>query len=84
MEIRETARKHGIPDEDILHGIEYALVAYPLAERDDEPQRTMLFGPDRAGNLLEIVVLELDDGRRLVIHPMRMRSSYNDLLPAQP
>ena len=43
----------------------------------------MLFGPDRAGNLLEIVILELDDGRRLVIHAMRMRSNYNDLLPRQ-
>ncbi len=37
--------------------------------------------PDRAGNLLEIVVLLLDDGTDLIIHAMRMRSKYRDLLP---
>jgi hypothetical protein len=49
--------------------------------RGSEPRRTLLFGPDRAGNLLEIVVLELDDGSRIAIHAMRMRRNYNDLLP---
>jgi hypothetical protein len=33
------------------------------------------------GVLLELVVLELDDGRRLVIHAMPMRAMYRDLLP---
>jgi hypothetical protein len=37
--------------------------------------------PTGAGNLLELVVLELDDGRRLVIHAMSMRPAYRDLLP---
>jgi hypothetical protein len=38
-------------------------------------------GPDRAGNLLEIVVLLLDGGGELVIHAMPMRGKYQDLLP---
>jgi hypothetical protein len=57
---------------------------YALEQRDDEPRRTLLLGPDRSGNLLEVVVLELDDGTRLAIHAMRMRPSYIDLLPEQP
>ncbi len=48
--------------------------------QDDEPVRSLHLGPDRAGNLLEIVVLELDDGRWLVIHAMRMRRRYQGLL----
>jgi hypothetical protein len=33
------------------------------------------------GNLVEIVVLLLDDGTELIIHAMRMRPKYRDLLP---
>ena len=84
MEIHRAARKHGIADEDILYAVEHALAGYALEERDDEPRRTLLLGPDRAGNLLEVVVIEVDDRRRLAIHAMRMRPSYLDLLPKQP
>ncbi len=57
-----------------------ALVAYSL-EGDEGPVRELRLGPDRAGNLLEIVVLLLDDQRQLVIHAMRMRPKYRELLP---
>jgi hypothetical protein len=84
VEIHRSARNHGIAERDILHAVEQALASYALEERDDEPRRTLLLGPDRGANLLEIVVLELDDGRRLAIHAMRMRPKYIDLLPEQP
>lgn len=83
MEIHPAARKHGIRDEDIVHAVERALAGYALEERDDEPRQTLLLGPDRNANLLEVVVLELDDGRRLAIHAMRMRPKYIPLLPRQ-
>jgi hypothetical protein len=83
VEIHPAARKHGIADEDIVHAVEHALASYALEEREDEPHRTLLLGPDRGANLLEIVVLELDDGRRLAIHAMRMRPNYIPLLPRQ-
>ncbi len=47
----------------------------------DGPRRELRLGPDRAGNLLETVVLLLDDGDELVIHAMRMRPKYRGLLP---
>lgn len=68
-------------DDDIVHAASHALAGYALEDSDDEPRRTLLLGPDRAGNLLELVVPELDDGRRLVIHAMSMRPAYRDLLP---
>jgi hypothetical protein len=81
VEIHPSARKHGIADEDILHGVANALASYALEEGDGEPRRTLVLGPDRSANLLEVVVLEFDDGGRLAIHAMRMRPKYIPLLP---
>jgi hypothetical protein len=81
VDIHRAARRHGIADEDIVHAVEHALTSYAIEERDDEPHRTLFLGPDRAANLLEVVALELDNGRQLAIHAMRMRPQYIPLLP---
>jgi hypothetical protein len=52
VEILRSSRRHGIDDEDIQHGIENALVIEGVA---DDPVRYLVLGPDRAGNLLELV-----------------------------
>lgn len=80
VEIHESARKHGVGDDDIVHAVEHAVAVYDIGEGDDEPIRSLHLGPDRAGNPLEMVVLELDDGRWLVIHAMRIRRRYQGLL----
>ncbi|MGX1808040.1 toxin [Nocardia sp. NPDC055321] len=79
MEVHRSARKHGIADEDSVHAATNYLVAYPIS--DEPPERELRLGPDRAGNLLEIVVMLLDDGGELIIHSMRMRAKYRGLLP---
>ncbi|WP_018635902.1 hypothetical protein [Parafrankia elaeagni] len=66
-------------DADLLHAAVRYLVAYALD--DENPQRELRLGPDRAGNLLEIVVLLLGDGIEMIIHAMRMRPKYRGLLP---
>jgi len=48
---------------------------------NDSPRRWMIFGPDRAGLMLEVVVLVFDDGAEMVIHAMSMRSKYQELFP---
>ena len=78
MEIHHTARKHGISDADLRHVIDHALYAGAL--EGDPPLRLLYLGPDRAGNLLEVVVIERDDGSELAIHAMKMRRRYRDLL----
>ena len=83
MDLHNSARKHGVADEDIVHAAAHALVGFALEDDECEPRRTLLLGPTRAGNLLEVVVLELDNGRRLAIHAMPMRSKYRDHLPRQ-
>jgi hypothetical protein len=82
VEIHKSARKHGILDEAIVHAASCFLVAYPLSEDTDEgPPRELRLGPDRAGNLLEVVVLLLDDNKEMIIHAMKMRPKYRNLLP---
>jgi hypothetical protein len=44
----------------------------------------LYLGFDRAGNILEVVVIERDDGSELVVHAMKMRARFRDLLPGSP
>lgn len=59
------------PDEDISHSYEHPVA---WAELGDDPARYLVAGPDRAGNLIELVVLAVEDGV-LVIHAMTLRRS---------
>jgi hypothetical protein len=77
MEIHESARKHGIADADIEHAATHHLHE---SEAGEEPRRVLYLGPDRAGNLLEVVVIVRDDASELVIHAMAMRRKYESLL----
>ena len=49
-------------------------------EVGDDPVRWLVLGPNRAGNLLELVVMDRPAGPA-VIHAMRMRAAYRRLLP---
>lgn len=77
MEIRPSARRHGVPDEDMLHAIHHSMVVDDLGE---DPDRWLVIGPDPAGNLLEVVVLVTAEGDELIIHAMPLRSVYRRLL----
>ena len=76
MEIHRAARRHGVPDEDIAHAFEH-VVAW--IEIDDDPPRYLAAGPDRAGNLLELVILDTP-AAVLVIHAMPLRRTTRDEL----
>ena len=80
MEIHRSAFKHGVAEEDLRHAIDNALRWFDL-DSDSDPPKVLAIGPDRAGNLLEIIVLELADDRWLVIHAIALRRSFHDLLP---
>ncbi len=80
MEIHRSARKHGVGNRTILHALDHAIIVIDL-EPNADPPRVLAIGPDRAGNLLEIIWLELADGVNLVIHAMPLRPTFYDLLP---
>lgn len=50
-----------------------------IDEIGEDPLRYLILGPDRAANLLELVVLDRSTGP-VVIHAMPMRSQYRRLL----
>jgi hypothetical protein len=77
VEIHDSARKHGVADEDILHAIDHALA---IEDAGEDPDRWLLLGPDTAGNLLEVVVMTTVEGLQLAIHAMAMRDKYRRLL----
>lgn len=48
---------------------------------DADPPKVLAIGPDPAGNLVEVIWLELGEGLELVIHAMALRPVFYDLLP---
>ena len=56
-------------------------VEHSLAFEDigEDPDRWLVIGPDRAGNLLELVVL-VDQRGEIVVHAMALRPKYRKLL----
>lgn len=78
MRVRQSALKHGITREDIIEAAALPLVEVPL---DDENARRFLrLGFDAKTRLLETVVLMWDDGTEEVIHAMKARPQYFELL----
>jgi hypothetical protein len=77
VEIHDSARKHGVVDGDIHHAIDYALV---IEDAGEDPDRWLVVGPDRAGNLLEVVVLTTVEDIQLAIHAMPLRAKFRRLL----
>lgn len=62
-----SARKHGVPDEDIVHAFDRPM--WTTTDPEDE-EVMMIVGPDRAGNLVEVGVVDSDAGP-IVIHALR-------------
>jgi hypothetical protein len=69
LPIDESARKHGISDADMRHAVSNYLREVLL---DD---RSLFLGVDRAGRLLEVVVIK-SDGDPAIIHADYMRAKF--------
>jgi hypothetical protein len=74
---RKSAFKHGVTEADIKWA--FSTAQYDLPVEGDEEKR-LLIGFDNAGNPVEIMYNELDDGRINVFHAMPCRSVYIPLL----
>ena len=76
VEILASARKHGVSDDDIRHACANAIGSITTP---DQPDFTMLIGPDQSGELMEVGVLAADDND-YVIHPMTARPRYMNMI----
>lgn len=61
VELHRSWARHGVEPDDVLQAVDRALVVADMGD-DDSPRRTLVLGPDRSGNMLEVIVLHLDDG----------------------
>jgi hypothetical protein len=43
-----------VTDDDMLHAVDHAVA---VEDAGDDPERWLVIGPDKAGNLLEIIVM---------------------------
>lgn len=78
MKVHDSARRHGVEPDDAVHAAEHAIFVSDLDE--DSPARQLRLGFDIGGRLLEVVVLRFDSGNELLIHAMKARRQYLDLL----
>ena len=81
MEIHRSAHKHGVGQAEIRHAIRHAIAVVDLAP-DADPPKVLAIGHDSAGNLLEVIWLELAGDAEIVIHTMALRTVFWDLLPS--
>ncbi len=78
MKVHDSAHKHGVNPDDAVHAALHAVFVSDLDE--DRPARQLRLGFDTAGRLLEVVVLRFDSGNEFLIHAMKARRAYLDLL----
>jgi hypothetical protein len=67
--ILDSARKHGVGDEDSLHAYRYPIRVFDLGDI------VMLIGADQHGRLLEIGVA-VGDGLNFIVHVMPARPKF--------
>ena len=78
LRILESAYRHGLTGNEIRHAWTNAVGFFDI-DLKHEPIKSLCIGPDGAGNLLEILYLQLE-GEDLVIHAMPLRPAFGALL----
>jgi hypothetical protein len=82
-EIHETALKHGVTILDIQHASAHSIATFEIDHESFEA-KILIVGPDSAGNLLEVIGLEVDNKPMLIIHAMKLRKSMIRLIERRP
>ena len=72
MQIEPSAHRHNISVEDMLHAVRYAVRR--IEQEYDGEVRLLVIGPDRTGDLLEIVVVTDEPAR--IIHADVLRPKF--------
>lgn len=75
-QVYASAFKHGVGETDIKHVLKHAM---RVIDHDDGSR--LYLGAATDGELLEVVTYPRPDGSELVVHAMKMRFGYANLLP---
>lgn len=68
--IGDSARKHGIHDDDMLHAFNH-----PILVDDLDDGFVIFVGADTTGNLLEVGLVDSTDGP-IIVHAMQARPKF--------
>ena len=71
VRIAQSARKHGITDNDMLHA-----VRNPISQWQLDDDFTMRVGPAHDSALLEVGILGIDTDDPEIVHAMHARPQY--------
>lgn len=71
VEVADSARKHGVTDNDMFHALRLPL---RMVRQGDD--RVLYIGADAGGRLLEIVVLDPECDEPVIIHAMPLRPKF--------
>jgi hypothetical protein len=78
---KRSAFKHYVTEADIFWAFSTARYDFPIEDDDlDNESKRLLIGFNTAGNPIEVMYNELDDGRINVFHAMPCRSEIIALL----
>ena len=78
MKVNGSALKHGISEDDILHAATHRV--FESDPDENIPAKHFVLGFDSNGRVLELAILTFDSGHELVIHAMKARRQFRDLL----
>jgi hypothetical protein len=78
LEVYPSAFKHGIAEADIKH-----VLKHPIRIMDQDDGSLLYLGAAADGGLTEVVTYPRPDGSELVVHAMKMRRGYANLLPRE-
>ena len=73
LEFHEAAFQHNISKEDIIHALKYRTHDALIEEL---PDKWAVIGPNRAGNLIELIYCEVDKNSICIYHAMNARDSF--------
>ena len=77
MVILDSARKHGISDDDMLKVINDPIVSFLI---NTETEKRLLLGFDLKARAIEVITDTGMDGQVFVIHADKITKQYNKLL----
>ena len=72
MDIEPSARRHGVPDDHMLHAFRHHWRAFET----EDPEVRIYIGPSTTGEPLEIGVATDNDDDAAVIHAMPARAKF--------
>ena len=76
MDIEFSARRHGVPDDDMLHAYRRHTIAFAT----DDDAVTIYIGPGLDGHPLEVGVV-VDENGEAIIHAMPARAKFLEVWP---